>query len=379
MKEKLLLKYFLQKVVKSVAREGSLTARILHVSALVAALFLLSCSGGKTSTADEAGDTITLRHARNIIMVQYADRIGVTILDPWHEGVALQHIDIRQPLKKAAVFTAVHCGLLGELGVKDAVAGVCELDYVNLPWVHEGVRDGRIADLGSGLSPNLERIMELEPDALMPTPFEDNGGYGKMERMGIPIIQCADYMERSPLARAEWMRFYGRLFGVGERADSIFDAVERDYTALCDTVRRLPAVRKPKLLVEMPVSGHWYVAGGESTMGLLYRDAGFDYLFSDVPGAGSTALGIERVAEKALTTTDDDLWLVKRGDMISKEDIFQDVPLLRGTRARLYICNTLTSGFFEEVPFHPERLLRCLISLAHPELGLGGKAYFVAP
>ncbi len=379
MKEKLLLKYFLQKVVKSVARDGSLASRILRVPALVAALFLLSCTGSKTPTADEAGDTIPLRHARNIIMVQYADRIGVTILDPWHDGVALQHIDIRQPLKKAGVFTAVHCGLLGELGVKDAVAGVCELDYINLPWVQEGVRAGRIMDLGSGLSPNLERIMELEPDALMPTPFEDNGGYGKMERMGIPIIQCADYMERSPLARAEWMRFYGRLFGVGERADSIFDAVERDYMALCDTVRRLPAGRKPKLLVEMPVSGHWYVAGGESTMGLLYRDAGFDYLFSDVPGAGSTALGIERVAEKALTTTDDDLWLVKRGDMISKEDIFKDVPLLRGTQARLYICNTLTSGFFEEVPFHPERLLRCLIGLAHPELHLGGKAYFTAP
>lgn len=379
MKEKLLLKYFLQKVVSSVAREGSPTARTLWVPTLVAVLFLLSCSGGKTSTADETGDTIPLRHARNIIMVQYSDRVGVTVLDPWHEGVALQHIDIRQPLKKAAVFTAVHCGLLGELGVKDAVAGVCELEYINLPWVQEGVREGRIMNLGSGLSPNLERIMDLEPDALMPTPFEDNGGYGKMERMGIPIIQCADYMERSPLARAEWMRFYGRLFGVGERADSIFDAVERDYMALCDTVRRLSVTRKPKLLVEMPVSGHWYVACGESTMGLLYRDAGFDYLFADVPGAGSASLSIEHVAERALTTTDDDLWLVKRGDMISKDDIIRDVPLLRGTRARLYICNTLTSGFFEEVPFHPERLLRSLVNLAHPELRLGGKAYFVAP
>lgn len=379
MKEHMLLKYFLQKVVLPVACDGSPTARILRVPAFAAALFLLSCSGGKTSTADEAGDTIPLRHARNIIMVQYGDRVGVTVLDPWHEGVALQHIDIRKPLKKAAVFTAVHCGLLGELGVKDAVAGVCELEYINLPWVQEGVREGRIMNLGSGLSPNLERIMDLEPDALMPTPFEDNGGYGKMERMGIPIIQCADYMERSPLARAEWMRFYGRLFGVGERADSIFEAVERDYLALCDTVRRLSVVRKPKLLVEMPVSGHWYVACGESTMGLLYRDAGFDYLFADVPGAGSASLATELVAERALTTTDEDLWLVKRGDMISKDDIIKDVPLLRGTRARLYICNTLTSGFFEEVPFHPERLLRSLVNLAHPELRLGGKAYFVAP
>ena len=372
--------YFLQKVVLPVAREGSLAVRAISVPALMPVLFLLSCTGGRTSTADEKGDTIAFRHARNITMVQYRDRIEVNILDPWHEGESLQHYEIRQPLRKAAVFTSVHCALLGELGVKDAVAGVCELEYISLPWVHEGVKAGHIMNLGSGLSPNLERIMDLEPDALMPTPFEDNGGYGKMERMGIPIIQCADYMEKSPLARAEWMRFYGRLFGVGERADSLFDAVEGEYLRMVGMVRQLPAsAYRPKLLVDMPVSGHWYVAGGESTMGLLYRDAGFDYLFADVPGAGATTLSKERVAEKALTTTERDFWLVKTGGMITKEEITKDTPLLKGTKAKLYVCDTRTSGFFEEVPFHPERLLRSLIGIAHPELGLEGKAYFVAP
>ena len=232
MKEKLLLKYFLQKVVKSEARDGSLALRILHVPALVAALFLLSCTGSKTSTADEAGDTITLRHARNIIMVQYADRIGVTILDPWHDGVALQHIDIRQPLKKAAVFTAVHCGLLDELGVSAAIAGVCEKEYLDLPAVTEGLAAGRIADFGNGMNPNIERIMDVAPDVLLLTPFEHSGGYGRVERLGIPIVECAEYMEVSPLARAEWIRFYGELFGQADTADSIFSAVEASYLAL---------------------------------------------------------------------------------------------------------------------------------------------------
>ena len=373
------IKYFLHKVVPTVACERSLAARTLRGTALGVVLCLFSCTGNKTSTADEKGDTIVFRHARNITMVQYADHTEVTILDPWHEGACLQSFDIRKPLGRVGVFTSVHCALLGELGVQDAVAAVCELEYIGLPWVHEGVREGRIVNLGSGLSPNLERIMDTEPDALMPTPFEDNGGYGKMERMGIPIIQCADYMERSPLARAEWMRMYGRLFGVGERADSLFEEVEREYCSLVEMVKSSKTEHKPKLLVDMPVSGHWYVACGESTMGMLYRDAGFDYLFADVSGGGAAAMSLERVAERALTTDDGDFWLVKTGEKISKEDIIKDVPLLKGTKARLYVCDTRTSGFFEEVPFHPERLLRSLIRLSHPELGVsGGKDYFTA-
>ena len=331
----------------------------------------------------EHGDTIPMRHAHNIVMVQHSDHVAVDILDPWHEGTVLQHYDIRRPLRRVGVFTSVHCALLGELGVQDAVAGVCELEYISLPWVHDGVRAGHIMNLGSGLSPNLERIMDLEPDALLPTPFEDNGGYGKMERMGIPIIQCADYMERSPLARAEWMRFYGRLFGVGQRADSLFAAVEHEYVALAALADSLATEPRPRLLVDMPVNGHWYVAGGESTMGILYRDAGFDYLFADTHGAGAVTMSMERVAERALKTTERDFWLVKTGGMTTKQAITKDAPLLRGTKARLYVCDTRTSGFFEEVPFHPERLLRSLISIIHPSALLPSynktadeKAYF---
>lgn len=71
------------------------------------------------------------------------------------------------------------------------------------------------------MNPDMERIIDLHPDAILLSPFENSGGYGRIEKLDIPIIECADYMETSALGRAEWMRFYGLLFGVAPQADSL--------------------------------------------------------------------------------------------------------------------------------------------------------------
>ena len=338
--------------------------------------------GGQTASNDE-GDTLALRYARNLTLVQFEDRIEVSLRNPWDTTRLLHHYvlvpastgregEVIVPLHRAAVFTSVHCGLLQELGVQDAVGGVCELEYIHLPYVQQGVSQGRIANLGNGMEPNIERIMDLQPDALMPSPFENSGGYGRLERLGIPIIECAEYMEVSPLARAEWIRFYGRLFGVAERADSLFLAIEQSYLSLCEQVAR--AQSHPRLLAEKPQSGHWYVPGAQSTMGQMYRDAGAQYLFHDLEGSGSTPLSIEHVLDRALTA---DVWLVKHHGPITRQQICEDVPSLGRITAPLWLCDTQQSGFYEETPFHPERLLSNLINILHPELAIQvEKSYF---
>jgi iron complex transport system substrate-binding protein len=75
----------------------------------------------------------------------------------------------------------------------------------------------------------VEKIMDIKPDIIMLSPFENSGGYGKLEEIGIPLVECAEYMENTPLARAEWMKFYGMLFGEEQKTDSLFDVVEKNY------------------------------------------------------------------------------------------------------------------------------------------------------
>lgn len=348
--------------------------------------FAVACGPASTGSTDNMEtasrcDTIPMRYARNLTMVQHAGYIEVMMRNPW-DSLAVLHryvmgdadslpapadgvTRIPTPLHRAAVFTSVHCALLEELGCAESVGGICELEYIHLPFVQEGVQQGRIADLGNGMQPDVERIIQLAPDALMPTPFEHSGGYGRIERLGIPIVECADYMERSALARAEWVRFYGRLFGRAAAADSLFRRVERDYLALAS--RAKAAQTRPRMICEMPHSGYWFLPAGQSTMGQLYKDAGADYLFADLKGAGSISLGIERVLERAVTA---DVWLIKNHGAFSRQQLVADYPALRRIPARLFFCNLATSNYYEETPFHPELLLENLIALLHPELGI---------
>ena len=82
------------------------------------------------------------------------------------------------------------------------------------------------------MSPDIEKIIDLNADAVLLSPFENSGGYGRIESIGIPIIECADYMETSPLGRAEWMKFYGLLTGKEEETDSLFRKIEQQYLTL---------------------------------------------------------------------------------------------------------------------------------------------------
>lgn len=354
---------------------------------LIALLTIFSCTQNRTLENTAGGDTIPMSHATNLLMVEYPDYTSVEMRNPWDTTKVLHRYlltssptlvhgkegtIVRIPLQNAAVFTSVHCALVQELGAANSIGGVCDLDYIHLPFVQEGVAEGRIADLGSGIDPSLEHIMELEPDALCVSPFENSGGYGRLEQLGIPIIECADYMETSPLARAEWVRFYGRLFGKAELADSMYEEISRQYRSLTEQVTK--AKSHPSLICEIPSSGHWYLPGGESTMGQMYRDAGARYLFADIAGAGSKAMSMELVLDRAQEA---DVWLIKHHGELIRSQIIQDMPLLSRLNASMWLCDTSRSGFYEETPFHPELLLANLVQIFHPELGvIAEKSYF---
>ena len=350
----------------------------LYIIALLLLLLLPGCSGHRSDGAAETGDTLRLDYARNLTIVVFPDRTEVTLRNPWDStgtlaryclcegGTARRAADmvvVNVPLRRAAVFGSVHGALIHELGAGEAIGGVCDVEYFNQPEIKEGVAEGRIANLGNSIQPSLEQIIDLDPDALMPSPFENSGGLGRVERLGIPIIWCADYMESTPLGRAEWMRFYGRLFGQGERADSIFRIVESSYHSL---VRKAAEAKsRPRLLAEMPWSGQWTLPGSGSSSTKLYADAGADYLFAHLKGNGGVPLSTENVVDKGV---DADIWLIKHHGQLDRGQMVADTPLLQGIKAPIWWCDTSETLLYEETPFHPERLLENLIAILHPEL-----------
>lgn len=385
-------------------------------------LLVVACQGGKTASG-EGGDTLQMKYAELLTIVKHNDGAytEAIIENPWKKGTTLHkyilvpkgkkgdetvarlkddirenatlqmgsHCDIvRTPLESNVVFTAPHCQLMYELGCKNAITGVCDKDYINIPDIKERVKlsDGKastsdtdkvIIDCGSSMQPDIERIIALKPEGLLISPFENSGGYGKLDKLHIPIIETADYMETSPLGRAEWMKFYGLLFKSEERSDSLFSSIEKEYLALKAEAAKLP--QGLSILTERKMGSVWYVPGGKSTMGILLKDANAKYIFADDTHSGSLAYGPERILSKG---TQVDVWAFKYfgGKALSKNDLlaeYEGYKVLKAFNSNsIYQVDTSTQPYFELTSFHPEILLREFIILAHPKATQFGKLRF---
>lgn len=273
---------------------------------------------------------------------------------------------VRVPIERAVVYSSVHAGVMKELGSFSAVRGVCDAQYYTMPEVQSGIADGSIADCGNSLSPTIERLVALKPDAIILSPFQ-NAGYGVLTNLGVPIIECADYMEHTPLGRAEWIKLFGELLGCREKADSIFQATAREYSAL--TALTATVEKRPKVISEMITSGVWFVPGGDSYMAHLFTDAGAFYPWSDNNNSGSLSLDFSQVLARA---QDADFWLIKPDRHLSYSDFEAINPLNVKFKAfgcrGVYQCVTSETSLFTDFPFHPQVLLRDFVKIFHPEL-----------
>lgn len=439
--------------------------------ALLTLLVLTACQGGKTTAGEaEEGDTLKMEYAKLLTIVKHGEKgtasldedaesaeyqyAEVNVANPWKAGtllhryilipkgkegdetvarLALQRTSgmgcttdtVRTPVERSAVFIAPHCQLMYELGCQQAIRGVCDLNYINIPDVRKRAASAgkassgnasaqnSIVDCGSSMAPDIERIIALKPEAILVSPFENSGGYGKLDKLHIPIIEAADYMESSPLGRAEWMKFYGMLFGKDKnisttaaveasmtaagkaseatagkasgaaagkaseatlsascelRADSLFAQIEKEYLKLKAKAGKLP--KGLSILTERKTGNVWYVPGGQSTIGILLKDANARYIFSDDQHSGSLPMSPEQILAKGSQV---DVWAFKYfgGAPLSQVQLLQEYDgykaLAAFNRGNIYQVDTSTVPYFELTSFHPELLLREFIILAHGE------------
>ena len=347
-------------------------------------VLLLSCGGANKQFPVVDGNVLPMSHSYLLSIVECDGYTVVDVADPWRDGTMQRYVLVpavaelpvdlpagvllRTPLDNTILFSGVHAELLNELGVSKAVKGVCDVQYMYCDAVTDGLAVGSVVNCGSSLNVDVESVVQVSPDAVLVLPYE-NGGFGRLEKLSYPLVLCADYMESSPLGCAEWMRFYGRLFGRATESDSLFSLVCSEYEALCRAVQSVEY--RPKLMCELKSSSAWYVPCCESTMGRMYADAGADYLFSFCKGCGSAPLSYEVVLERA---ADADVWLLKYNSDVDRtyESLLADFagyshfkPFEQRT---IYACNTHRKHLFEETAFHPERLLKELVAILHPEL-----------
>ncbi|MBR4722608.1 MAG: ABC transporter substrate-binding protein [Muribaculaceae bacterium] len=359
--------------------------KLFSALVLTSVLGLMSCKGAK-GDADKMADSADLAPEAQMLTLKDFDGYYVAeIVNPWQTDRLLQtlvlvnrdaDIDraslpdgvvIEVPLRSSLVYSSAHAGIIDEMGKVAAITGVCDSEFYKMPKIVEGLANGSIVDAGNSMSPSIEKIIALAPEAIIVSPFQ-NAGHGAIEQLKIPIVEMADYMELTPLGRAEWIKLIGILYGCRDRAEEIYASVCSDYKALTDTVADVKS--RPKIINENITNGIWYMAGGHSYMARMFADAGGNYPWADDDHAGSLELDFATVYDVA---HDADIWMTKTvGYDMTLDELRKIYTLNERFKAfkegNVYNCNTTEAPLFEEFPFHPERLLRDFVIMFHPEL-----------
>lgn len=213
---------------------------------------------------------------------------------------------VRTPVERIVAMETVQIGYLEALGHLDSIIAAATVDFISHPDVRLGLADGTIQAVQTGQTLDIEKLLLLQPDLILSSISGDPAFDlpPKLERTGLPVVRSAGYMERHPLARAEWIKFMAAFFEEDERANQIFDAVEKRYQELTRLTEFTD--EKPTVLCGAPYSGVWHVPGGDSYTAQTIRDAGGHYLWSEDASRGGIPLDTERVFLRAAKA---DYWI----------------------------------------------------------------------
>lgn len=359
--------------------------RILcYLTLAVAAVCVAGCGHNSTVGVGGGGDTITQEATLLTIFRTPKNGYIAEVSNPWKPAETLARYQIVErgadveavegaeliyvPVERSLVYSGVHAGVVDELGESARITAIADAQYFTLESIKERLKNGTIADCGSSMAPDIERVAAAAPEIIVTSPY-NNAGYGAVEHLPAVIVEMADYMEPTPEARAEWVKLIGLLYGCYDRADSLYQSTMQSYRRLAALTSGIQ--ERPRVITETPsTSGIWALPGGGSYMARMLYDAGADYPWASTSEAGSLQLDFTQVLDKA---RDADVWLIRTfGTVRSLDDLKKEYPLNERFKAfadgNVWVCDTKRIPLFDIFPFHPDVLLREYIKIMHHSL-----------
>lgn len=263
--------------------------------------------------------------------------------------------------------------MLCELGEINRIAAIENIDYYNNSSIINKHKEGNLAELSVNPEPDIEKTIELNPDIIFNFGM-GNPGKGinkKIIQAKIPMALIVDHLEETPLARAEWIKFFAVFTNKSLKADSIFKVIEKNYVNL----RHLAYNSKiqPSVFTEIKYGDVWYVPGGKSFAANFLRDANANYIWKEDTNAGSLHLSFEKVFSKAQNA---DFWLNlsllnSKNELFTLENRYSEFKAFKN--GELYNNNKVKndkgySTYWESGIMYPDKILSDLILIFHPEL-----------
>ncbi|WP_239970610.1 ABC transporter substrate-binding protein [Confluentibacter citreus] len=290
---------------------------------------------------------------------------------------------IIKPIQKIVVTSTTHIPALELLNVEETLIGFPGIDYISSEKTRHRIENGLVRELGKNEGINTEVLLELKPDVVIGFGVDGkNRTFETIKKSGIPVIFNGDWVEESPLAKAEWIKFFGVLFNKEKEADSIFNTIENNYLEAKKLAKNTK--NQPTILSGAMHNDVWYLPNGTSTEAQLFKDANTHYLWKDSKGTGSLSLNFETVFSKAKNA---DVWFspsnygskeaLKNGN--THHSLFK---AFQNNTIYSSINTTGTSGgilYFELSTTRPDLILKDIIKICHPELLKNYDLYFFKP
>lgn len=287
------------------------------------------------------------------------------------------------PIQSIVVTSTTHIPSLEMLGVEQALLGFPNLDYVSSERTRSLISRGAIKELGKNESLNTEVLIEIRPDVVVTFAVEGkNNAIASIEHAGIPVLYNADWTETHPLGKAEWIKFFGVLFGKVNEADRIFTEIERDYnkakTLACSS-SSFPTVLSGAMYKDI-----WYLPQGDSWAAKFIEDAHGNYLWEDRKGIGSLSLNLESVLE---TGKDAAYWIGPSqfehyDQLLEAHSVYSEFKAFQDKKVYGFMHKKgITGGviYYELAPNRPDLVLKDMIKILHPELLPDYELFFFAP
>ncbi|MEQ9468513.1 MAG: ABC transporter substrate-binding protein [Ekhidna sp.] len=334
-------------------------------------LLMIGCGTPKEkNTAETIEDEV--RYATAFHFERAGDDEYLVIDEPWPKAAQPIKYKLDEVPRRIVCTSTSHLPYFEMLGAEDAVIGFPNLSYISSETFIERAENGLLTDLGPDGSMNMELLLGIDPDAVIAF---DMGGESKtlekVKEAGIPVYYNSDFLEQSPLGRAEWIKFFGALLHKEKEADSIFRAIEDEY----NRVSALAATQtnRPTILSGVVYGDTWFLPGGDNWAATFFNNAGGKYLWDSDTTSGWLELSFESVYEQGNGA---DLWIGtstinSKEELLSQDDRYASFQPFQNDRIYNYNKKIGPNGgydFFESGYSRPDLVLSDLIKIIHPDL-----------
>lgn len=367
-----------------------------RIVAVLCALVFVACAGEPARSLEEFSTVVyepSYATGFDISGAEGAASTLITVRNPWQgaEGVEKQLFIAREgerapegfegqviegSVERVVCMSSTYVAMIDAIGCTERVVGVSGIDFIYNSRVREAASEGRVHDVGHDSNINFELLLTLRPDVVLLYGVAGENGVAnaKLDELNIPYFYLGDYVEESPLAKAEWTVVVAEILGVRERGEELFAGIESRYLELRKRVEE-SATERPTVMFNTPYRDTWYMPSTRSYAVRIVEDAGGRYVYDGNHGTASQPIDLELAY---VLTREADYW-INVGQYATLEDLRRDNPRFVGAKAvregRVYSPDRRAtakggSDFWESAVVNPDVVLRDLVAILHPELNL---------